>query len=250
MTPAIDITAEQRRKVLALLNRHLPDTTTWACGSRVKWTSRPESDLDLVVLARPEQSAQVAELREAFEESDLPFRVDLFVWDEVPEGFRGRVKAECAELTSASVQERIATNKPEHDDDWTSIQLGSACKKIGSGMTPRGGSKVYLDTSSCALIRSQNIHNDGFRRSGLAFIDERHAAALKNVEVHSQDVLLNITGDSVARCCRIRPEMLPARVNQHVAIIRPDPEVLAIRSYDVRPISWSARDEAREELAS
>ena len=78
MTPAIDITDEQRRTVLALLNRHLPDTTVWACGSRVKWTSRPESDLDLVVFARPEQSAQVAELREAFEESDLPFQVDLF----------------------------------------------------------------------------------------------------------------------------------------------------------------------------
>ena len=94
MTPAIDITAEQRRTVLALLNRHLPDTTVWACGSRVKWTSRPESDLDLVVFARPEQSAQVAELREAFEESNLPFRVDLFVWDEMPGSFCKRSKSE------------------------------------------------------------------------------------------------------------------------------------------------------------
>ena len=83
--PAIDVTAGERRTVLALLNRHLPNTTAWAYGSRVKWTSRPESDLDLVVFARPEQSAMVAELREAFDESDLPFSVDLFVWDDVPE---------------------------------------------------------------------------------------------------------------------------------------------------------------------
>ena len=101
MTPAIDITAEQRGTVLALLNRHLPDTTTWAYGSRVKWTSRPGSDLDLVVFARPEQSARVAELREAFEESDLPFRVDLFVWDEISESFRKRIKSEYGVLIEA-----------------------------------------------------------------------------------------------------------------------------------------------------
>ena len=48
---AIDITAEQRKTVLALLARHLPNTTAWVYGSRVKWTARPESDLDLVVFA-------------------------------------------------------------------------------------------------------------------------------------------------------------------------------------------------------
>ena len=85
---AIDITAEQRKTVLALLARHLPNTTAWVYGSRVKWTSRPQSDLDLVVFATPEQAGRVSDLREAFEESNLPFRVDLFVWDEVPEQFR------------------------------------------------------------------------------------------------------------------------------------------------------------------
>lgn len=45
---------------------------------------------------------------------------------------------------------------------------------------------------------------------------------MSNVEVKSQDILLNITGDSVARICAVDPRALPARVNQHVAIIRPD----------------------------
>ena len=91
---AIDITAEQRKTVLALLARHLPNTTAWVYGSRVKWTSRPESDLDLVVFAKPEQERRVSDLREAFEESNLPFRVDLFVWDDVPEQFRKTIEAE------------------------------------------------------------------------------------------------------------------------------------------------------------
>ena len=257
MTPAIDITAEQRRTVLALLNRHLPDTTTWAYGSRVKWTSRPESDLDLVVFARPEQSARVAELREAFEESDLPFRVDLFVWDEVPENSKRRIKAERAELTSAGGRTRIAANRSKQDNGWTAIQLGNMCKKIGSGMTPRGGSKVYLDRGSYALIRSQNIHNNGFRRDGLAFIDEQQAKNLKNAEVQPHDVLLNITGDSVARCCQVSPELLPARVNQHVAIIRPDPDILDPRflryalvepKMQDRMLSWAGSGATRNAL--
>ena len=54
------------------------------------------------------------------------------------------------------------------------------------------------------------------------FIGERHADELKNVEIFQEDVLLNITGDSVARVCQVAPDVLPARVNQHVAIIRPD----------------------------
>ena len=91
---SIDITSEERKTVLALLQRHLPGTAAWVYGSRVKWTSRPQSDLDLVVFATPEQRRQVGDLREAFEESNLPFRIDLFVWDDAPDSFRRRIEAE------------------------------------------------------------------------------------------------------------------------------------------------------------
>ena len=90
--PAIDITAEQRETVLSLLERHLSNTTAWVYGSRAKWTARPQSDLDMVVFTTPEQNSRVFELREAFEESNLPFRVDLFVWDDVPERFRKHIE--------------------------------------------------------------------------------------------------------------------------------------------------------------
>lgn len=82
--------------------------------------------------------------------------------------------------------------------EWTPIRLSDVCTKIGSGATPRGGSDVYLQNGPYALIRSQNVYNDGFHRDGLAFIGEKHAAELENVEVVNGDVLLNITGDSVA----------------------------------------------------
>ena len=103
------------------------------------------------------------------------------------------------------------------------MPLGLVCTKIGSGATPRGGKAVYLPSGPYALVRSQKIFNDGFRHAGLAYISERHASDLDGVEVLDGDVLLNITGDSVARACQIDSRILPARVNQHVAIVRPDP---------------------------
>src|SRR3989304_3803149 len=108
------------------------------------------------------------------------------------------------------------------------IRLGDICKKIGSGATPRGGSEVY-QSSGIAFIRSQNVYNGGFKKDGLAYITNQHAEDLENVTVKHGDVLLNITGDSVARVCQVPEELLPARVNQHVAIIRPREDVLDAR---------------------
>ncbi|ABI58815.1 restriction endonuclease subunit S [Nitrosomonas eutropha] len=108
------------------------------------------------------------------------------------------------------------------------LTLGAVCSKIGSGATPRGGKEAYRGGAT-SLIRSQNIYNDRFVHEGLAFIDDDQADELRNVVVEADDVLLNITGDSVARCCQVDPAVLPARVNQHVAIVRPRPETLDAR---------------------
>lgn len=100
-------------------------------------------------------------------------------------------------------------------------KLKDICLKIGSGATPRGGKKAYCN-EGISLIRSQNVLDFEFTYDGLAHINEKQAEKLSNVEVKPQDILLNITGDSVARACAVDARVLPARVNQHVAIIRPD----------------------------
>jgi type I restriction enzyme S subunit len=101
------------------------------------------------------------------------------------------------------------------------VRLKDVCSKIGSGATPRGGKESYI-TDGISLIRSQNVLDFSFSYNGLAFINDEQADKLKNVTVQEQDVLINITGDSVARACLVPNGALPARVNQHVAIIRPN----------------------------
>lgn len=103
---------------------------------------------------------------------------------------------------------------------WRVGPLRSVCTKIGSGATPRGGKESY-HSKGISLIRSLNVHDFIFSPDSIAYIDENQASRLKNVIVEEDDILLNITGVSVARCCKVPSFVLPSRVNQHVMIIRP-----------------------------
>jgi len=107
----------------------------------------------------------------------------------------------------------------ELPDGWAEAQLSCLTTKVGSGATPRGGSGVY-SARGVPFIRSQNIHFEGFRDDGLAFLNQQQAEALKEVTVRYRDVLLNITGASIGRVCIAPKRMDGARVNQHVSIIR------------------------------
>ena len=109
--------------------------------------------------------------------------------------------------------------------EWKKVKLGEICKKIGSGSTPKGGATVYIDNGT-SLIRSQNVYNLTFDYNGLTHITEEASDKLKSVTLFPNDILLNITGDSVARTCIVPNDVLPARVNQHVSIIRPDENIL------------------------
>ncbi|MBT4185558.1 MAG: hypothetical protein HOE10_09975, partial [Deltaproteobacteria bacterium] len=103
---------------------------------------------------------------------------------------------------------------------WEEKSLLKLTDKIGSGATPRGGKSAYI-SQGISLIRSLNVHDDKFIKTNLAFITNEQADALANVVVEKSDVLLNITGASVCRSAVVLPDILPARVNQHVCIIRP-----------------------------
>ena len=109
-----------------------------------------------------------------------------------------------------------------------SIKLKDITSKIGSGATPRGGKNSYI-TEGIALIRSLNVYDFSFAYEGLAFIDEKQASQLENVLVEGADILLNITGASVCRCCLVPKNVLPARVNQHVSIVRIKPRAASAR---------------------
>jgi type I restriction enzyme S subunit len=96
MTVRIDLLTEHRRIVLDLLAEYLPQRVeVWVFGSRATGRARRYSDLDLAIDAgRRLTSDEAAALREAFEESDLPYRVDIVDWHAIDERFRRVIEAE------------------------------------------------------------------------------------------------------------------------------------------------------------
>lgn len=116
------------------------------------------------------------------------------------------------------------------------VKFADVCQKIGSGATPRGGKEAYC-AEGVTLVRSQNVLDFSFSNDGLAYINDEQADKLRNVELQSGDVLLNITGDSVARACLMDDDYLPGRVNQHVSIIRAD-ESKVVNSYLLYYLQW------------
>ena len=111
---------------------------------------------------------------------------------------------------------------------WQEITLKEITTKIGSGATPKGGKAVYIE-NGVALVRSMNVHNGFFKYENLAHISDEAATLLNGVELKRNDVLFNITGASIARCCVVPNDAIPARVNQHVAILRPKLDIVDSR---------------------
>lgn len=105
------------------------------------------------------------------------------------------------------------------DTRFPKVPLQKICSKIGSGATPKGGKAAYF-SEGISLIRSTNVFDYSFEYEELAHINQSQADALANVIVEPNDVLFNITGVSAARCCMVPSDVLPARVNQHVMIVR------------------------------
>ena len=105
---------------------------------------------------------------------------------------------------------------PRH---WKMTKTKFCSSKIGSGKTPRGGAEIYAD-SGVMILRSQNIYNTGLMLDNVSYISEEIDNEMANSRVFEDDILLNITGGSIGRCC-IYPANFPhANVNQHVCIIR------------------------------
>lgn len=102
---------------------------------------------------------------------------------------------------------------------WAAAKLNSHVNKVGSGVTPKGGSDSYLSTG-IPLIRSQNVLVGRLSLDDVVFISPEQHGKMRNSALSANDVLLNITGASIGRCAVLPADFEAGNVNQHVCIIR------------------------------
>lgn len=92
-TRAISLNPQEETIVREILKAHLPDREVWVFGSRIGDNPKPYSDLDLVIRGEAPPSGILTALKEAFEESNLPFQVDVVEWATTSEKFRQIIAA-------------------------------------------------------------------------------------------------------------------------------------------------------------
>jgi predicted nucleotidyltransferase len=92
---AIDVEEKDLNTVRDILGSHVPEFEVRAFGSRARGTTKKASDLDLVIMTSvPLETLRMADLKEAFIESDLPFKVDIVDWADTKDTFRKLILSE------------------------------------------------------------------------------------------------------------------------------------------------------------
>ena len=103
----LDLPENQLQLVRGILQEIAPDREVWAFGSRVKGTAKPYSDLDLVIRGEKDLPIRIMNrLVEAFQESDLPIRVDVLEWCAISPAFRQVIEQKYAVVQPANADDR------------------------------------------------------------------------------------------------------------------------------------------------
>ena len=147
----------------------------------------------------------------------------------------------CAEKERLIKEEKIKRSRksaktsdtPHYEQDmpfevpkgWVWTTLEEITSKIGSGSTPKGSN---YSEEGIPFFRSQNVYNEGLVYEDIKFISDATHQLMIGTEVHSKDLLLNITGGSLGRCAIVPADFQIGNVSQHVCIIR---SILVLSSY-------------------
>ena len=138
----IDLNPKYLKTVQAILAMHVPQYEVRVFGSRVKWTAKEYSDLDLAVVgSKPFGLRQMRKLSEAFEESYLPIRIDLVDWHSVSDGFKNIIAEQYeviqeAKPAEANVQSGKIHGKWDTENAWQMKSFGECAALVREVVSP------------------------------------------------------------------------------------------------------------------
>ena len=199
----IDVNPNQLETVTRILAGHVPDREVRAFGSRVTWMAKDYSDLDLVVVGeRALDLDALSRLKEAFEESDLPFRVDVLDWHAIGPAFQKVIekKYEVVQKSkkkgSGMESEGLVRALPA---GWEYTTLGEACTRAGGDVqTGPFGSQLHAADyvpRGIPSIMPQNLGDNRVVREGIAQITVEDAERLSRYRVRTGDIVYSRRGD-------------------------------------------------------
>ena len=206
----IDLNPNHLATVKAILKEHVPECEIRAFGSRAVWTAKDYSDLDLAVVGTgPLGWRTLGRLKEAFEESTLPMRVDVLDWHAISERFQRVIQR-----NYVVVKEGIRQTPTE---EWRNTTLGTVADFL-SGGTPRRARSDYWDGSipwvSAKDMKTFQLHETGDKVTATG-------AANGTRMVPANTVMVLVRGMTLLNNVPICVTQRPMTFNQDVKALRP-----------------------------
>jgi type I restriction enzyme S subunit len=208
----------------AFIEYYLPELTKASHGSTMQHITRKELDRFAAPFPKCElEQAKIAEVLStvdrAIEQTEALIAKQQRIKTGLMQDLLTRGIDEHGNLRSEQTHEFKDSPLGRIPVEWDAVKIDQLASRVGSGVTPTGGESVYTP-EGVLFIRSQNVRFDGLRLDDVAYIPERIHRSMLRSEVFENDVLLNITGASIGRCCRMPQGYGSANVNQHVCAIR------------------------------
>ncbi|MFM5003002.1 restriction endonuclease subunit S [Aeromonas hydrophila] len=241
MTPKkfnIDLNPHDLATVLVILQKQVPNLEVWAFGSRVTWSAKSYSDLDLAIITKePLTLSELAELKDAFDDSDLLVKVDVVDWANTSDNFKAIIQAQKVVLQTSTSQSIARRGNKK----LVTTKLVDLCELIVDcpHSTPEWTDSGFI------VLRNQNIRNGSLDLSSPSFTDENgYNSRIKRAVPQAGDIVLTREAPMGEVC--IIPEGLQCCLGQRQVLLRPKKDISgeylfwALQSPFVRhQISWS-----------
>ena len=243
----IDLSPTHLATVKAILAEHVPECEVRAFGSRVTWTARDYSDLDLAVVGEgPVDWRVLGRLKEAFEESDLPMRVDVLDWHAASDNFKKVIERgyevvwkEDNEQSTANAGDSIAIDYGTFRRDFQVDSLGNLSGSGGGIQTGPFGSQLhkrdYVPVGT-PIITVEHLGDNRITHGNVPRVSDHDRDRLSRYTLRRGDIVFSRVGSVdrrglvreaeegwlfSGRCLRIRPDakkVLPAYLSYYFGL--------------------------------
>ena len=226
---------DHMRMVCGILQKHLlPDVRAWVFGSRAKWTATDASDLDLALEGDGKIGYETMDALEcAFEESDLPYKVDVVDLHRVNHSFRHIIEAQMTTLP-------ILKNTSNNTNGQPMIALGDVADLRMSGVDK----KIKNHEQSVLLCNYTDVYNNNFIHSGMDFMMATATEhEISKYALTKGDVIITIDSEKyndIGVPALVRENIRGLICGYHLAILRPTPKIDGTYLYYVLETSNAA----------
>ena len=241
---SIDLNPNHLATVKAILAEHVAECEVRAFGSRATWTAKDYSDLDLAVVGEgPMEWKALGRLKEAFEESDLPMRVDVLDWHAISESFHRQIQRDYV-VVQESTNRTVADERRETPFSQLlaePVRNGVYKKKELHG---RGVKVVNMGE----LFANPRLRDVDMRRVELSESEQQRFS------VQAGDLLFarrSLVAEGAGKCSVVLEINEPTAFESSIIRARPDPttaDSLFLYYYFNSPIGLHALDTIRRQV--